>query len=84
LANERADLRDFCAWLGELRDRSLFYAFHRRAWESREELDLLIGCFEGGTTPYRPDSHFPSTLRGGMVVRLQRLLKQHEAGTFTP
>jgi hypothetical protein len=52
--------------------------------EGREELDLLIGYFEGGTTPYRSDSHLPGTFRGGMVARLQRLSKQHEDRTFTP
>ena len=77
-------LRDFCARLAELRDRSLFYALHRRAWELREELDLLIGYFDSEMTPYRSDSHLPGTFRGGIVARLQRLLTQHENGTFTP
>jgi protein O-GlcNAcase/histone acetyltransferase len=77
-------LRDFCARLAELRDRSLFYALHRRAWELREELDLLIRYFQSETTPFHSDSHLPGTFRGGMVARLQRLLKQHADGTFTP
>ena len=45
---------------------------------------IAIGYFEGGTTPYRSDSHLPGTFRGGMVARLQRLSKQHEDRTFTP
>lgn len=52
--------------------------------EGREELDLLIGYFEGGPTSYRSDSHLPGTFRGGMVARLQRLSKQHEDRPFTP
>jgi len=78
-------LRDFCARLNELRDRSLFYALSRRAWELREELDLLIGYFEhrgGDASRYHSDSHLPGTFRGGTVARLQRLLTQQPDGTF--
>ena len=77
-------LRDFCARLADLRTRSLFYALHRRAWELREELDLLIRHFESNSTPLRSDAHLPGTFRGGIVARLQRLLKQNEDGTFSP
>jgi beta-N-acetylglucosaminidase-like protein len=78
-------LRDFCGRMAELRDRRLFYALSRRVWELREELDLLIGFFERKDVrvPYRPGSHLPGTYRGGMVARLQRILKQHSDGTFT-
>ena len=77
-------LRDFCARLPELRDRKLYYALFRRAWELREELDLLIRYSESPNRPYRPDSHLPGTFRGGMVARLQHLLKQQQDGAFTP
>jgi len=83
-----ARLRTFCARVTELRDRSLFYALSRRVWELREELDLLeqfvrFKC-EGKGGAFRSDSHLPGTYRGGMVVRLQRLLVQQPAGEFRP
>ena len=83
-----ARLRTFCARMTELHDRSLFYALSRRAWELREELDLLeqfvqFKC-EGKNAPFRSDSHLPGTYRGGMVVRLQRLLVQQLDGAFKP
>jgi hypothetical protein len=83
-----ARLRTFCTRMSELRDRSLFYALSRRVWELREELDLLeqfvrFKCeVKGGAL--RSDSHLPGTYRGGMVVRLQRLLVQQLDGTFKP
>ena len=81
-------LRTFCARMTELRDRSLFYALSRRVWELREELDLLeqfirFKC-DGKGDAFRPDSHLPGTCRGGMVVRLQRLLVQEPDGEFKP
>jgi hypothetical protein len=81
-AVEACRLRDFCARLAELHDRSLFYALHRRAWELREELDLLITYFKNETTPFRSDSHSPGTFRGGIVARLQRILGQQADGSF--
>lgn len=83
-------LRELCARLTELRHRPLFYALSRRVWELREELDLLerfIAAKSGGKTPGAPcrsDFHLPGTYRGGMVPKLQRLLAQHQDGTFTP
>jgi protein O-GlcNAcase/histone acetyltransferase len=82
-----ARLRDFCARLTDLRDRPLFHALWRRSWELREELDLLAryvtaAAHGGGTV--RSDFHLPSTYRGGMVPRLQRLLAQRLDGTFVP
>jgi protein O-GlcNAcase/histone acetyltransferase len=81
-------LRTFCARITDLRDRSLFYALSRRAWELREELDLLeqyvrFKCDEKAVE-FRPDSHLPGTYRGGLVARLQRLLVQQSDGKFTP
>jgi protein O-GlcNAcase/histone acetyltransferase len=81
-------LRDFCARLGELRDRPLFYALHRRAWELREELDLLMGYIrrkagDAGAV-HHSDFHQPGTYRGGMASRLQRLLNARPDGAFEP
>lgn len=73
-----ARLKNFCARLAELKDRELFYALWRRAWELREELDLLEKF------PAASDFHLPGTYRGGFVPRLQRLLKQEADGTFSP
>lgn len=72
-----ARLKQFCAELTELKDRELFYALWRRAWELREELDLLEKF------PAASDFHLPGTYRGGFVPRLQRLLKQNSDGSFS-
>jgi len=79
-------LRDLCARVTELRDRSLFHALSRRAWDLREEMDLIeqyvrFKC-EGKSGVFRSDSHLPGTYRGGMVARLQRLLIQQPDGAF--
>ena len=68
-------LRDFCARVAELKDRSLFHALSKRVWDLREELDLLIGYFsrKERTDPYRSDLHLPGTYRGGMVARAASL-----------
>jgi len=90
IRNQLARLRTFCARLAELRERPLFYALSRRAWELREELDLLDRYveFQSGRNPTGPgftsDFHLPDTYRGGIVPQLQRLLRQHSDGTFTP
>jgi len=84
-----ARLRDVCARLAGLEDRSLFWALSRRVWELREELDLLLGYIRlqsdrgAAGAPARSDFHLPGTYRGGFVARLQRLLEQHPDGTFT-
>jgi hypothetical protein len=72
----------------ELRDRPLFHALSRRVWELREELDLLDRYVEQklpglDDTPVTSDFHLEGTYRGGMVVRLERLLVQRSDGTFT-
>lgn len=87
---EAMRLRDVCSRLATLRDRALFHALHRRVWDLREELDLLVRGVEarlrGGDAdePFRSDFHLPGTYRGGIVARLQGLLVQHDDGTFTP
>ena len=87
---QAARLREFCVRLTELRHRPLFYALSRRAWELREELDLLDRYVEfesgGGSADAacRSDFHLPGTYRGGMVARLQRLLDQRPDGAFAP
>ena len=87
--DEASRLRDLCARLATLHDRPLFHALSRRVWELREELDLLLRAVEarlaraGEPGAIRSDFHLPGTYRGGMVVRLQRLLTPHEDGSFT-
>jgi protein O-GlcNAcase / histone acetyltransferase len=82
-------LREVCARLIALTNRSLFHALHRRIWELREELDLLEGYLsfkarrEKGA-PFRSDSHLFGAWRGGMVARLQRLLPMQPDGVFAP
>ncbi len=81
---EVARLRDFCARLTELRDRPLFYALSRRAWELREELDLLDRYLASPARAVASDFHLPGTWRGGFVPRLQRLLAPQSDGSFAP
>jgi hypothetical protein len=88
VTRQAARVRDVCARVADLRDRPLFYALGRRAWELREEMDLLLACLRSKHAdrgaPCRSDFHLPGTYRGGTVARLQRLLTQREDGTFVP
>jgi protein O-GlcNAcase/histone acetyltransferase len=81
-------LKGFCARLADLGDRPLFHAVHRRAWELREELDLLLGYVRAKQADpdadFRSDFHLPGTYRGGIVAQLQRLLACRPDGTFRP
>lgn len=83
-------LRDFCARLAELKDRPLFYALSRRIWELREELDLLLHYAAarsdgtGSAVAFHSDFHLAQTYRGGLVARLQGLLRQDPDGGLGP
>ena len=72
--------------LTELLDRELFYAWSRRAWELKEELQLMEGFVTkkkaGEQTP-NVESHLPGTYRGGMLANLQSLLAIDEQGRFS-
>jgi hypothetical protein len=76
--------------LTELRRRELFYAWSRRAWELKEELQLFEAWLSARSA--QPDAeplfvsegHLPATYRGGIVARLQRLLEMDERGMFRP
>jgi hypothetical protein len=72
-------LKEFCARLAELKNRKLFYALSRRAWELREEMDLLERYLNGDRSS---DFHLPGTFRGGFVARIQKLLRQKKDGSF--
>ncbi len=79
-------LREICARMTDLRHRPLFHALSRRLWELREEMDLLERVVGQGISgdPWRSDFHLPGTYRGGLAVRLQRLLDAQPEGTFVP
>ena len=83
-----ARLRDACARIADLRDRRLFAAWSRRAWELREECDLMVKFLEWNLAPatrgqpFHSDFHQPLTYRGGMVPSFQRLLLMQKDGTF--
>ena len=76
--------------LTELRERELFYAWSRRAWELKEQLQLVAeflakkksgaDCRDG----YLLESYLPGTWQGGLVARLQRLLPMDGRGRFRP
>jgi protein O-GlcNAcase/histone acetyltransferase len=76
----------FCSRLADLRDRPLFYALHRRIWELREELDLLLEYVrttrETPNAVFQSNQHLPGTYRGGTVARLQHLLRFRPDGAF--
>ena len=70
----------------QLINRELFYAWSRRIWELREEVDLIrdflswkkqTSDVSGG---FLSETHLPKTYRGGIVADLQRLLVQDEVG----
>ena len=83
-------LRDFCSRLATLSDRPLFHALSRRAWDLREELDLVVRGIgarlrsDDGQVAFTSDFHLPLQYRGGTAARLQRLLEQQTDGTFVP
>lgn len=71
--------------LTQLDDRELFYAWSRRIWELREDLDLLVQFFkqqQAGAVPARVKSehHLPGTYRGGFVAKLQQKLFMKPTG----
>jgi protein O-GlcNAcase/histone acetyltransferase len=76
--------------LTELRHRELFYAWSRRAWDLKEEMQLFDlwltarqqhpDALEG----YASEAHLPGTCRGGLLARMQRLLPLGDDGRFRP
>jgi protein O-GlcNAcase/histone acetyltransferase len=66
-------LRAFCAALTELRHRPLFHSLSRRAWELREQLELLdrIAAIQAGG-----GGQVPAISHRGMVARLEHLIAQ--------
>jgi protein O-GlcNAcase/histone acetyltransferase len=77
LVHEIARLKAFCGRLTNLHDRRLFGALCRRAWELREELDLVERMvrarLDGTSPPVRPSLDQPGTYRGSFLARLERL-----------
>jgi hypothetical protein len=76
--------------MSDLCERPLFHALSRRAWDLREELDLLERYIEFKSEPMhhdlpcRLDSHLPGTYRGGFTARLQSLLVLLPDGALVP
>ncbi len=71
--------------LTQLRDRELFYAWCRRAWDLKEELQLIEGYIaqkKSGRETADVETHLPGTYRGGMIARLQGLLTMDANGRF--
>ena len=70
--------------LTELHDRELFYAWSRRIWELREELELVhdFAKHKKDGKAFVSETHLPSTCRGGIVASLQRRLIMNDDGSF--
>jgi len=74
--------------LSQLNDRELFYAWSRRIWDLKEELDLISDFAKAkkngdlGDDGFASESHLRSTCRGGFVANLQRRLKMNDQGRF--
>jgi protein O-GlcNAcase/histone acetyltransferase len=72
--------------LTELRDRALFAAWSRRAWELKEELLLIAGTLaqkKAGRNigdGIELDHCLPGTFRGGLLTQLKRVLSINEEG----
>jgi protein O-GlcNAcase/histone acetyltransferase len=70
--------------LTQLTDRDLFYAWSRRVWELKEELDLIkdfLARKKAGADERAgidSETHLPGTYRGGLVAKLQRRLAMGE------
>jgi protein O-GlcNAcase/histone acetyltransferase len=62
--------------LTELRDRDLFDAWSRYAWQLKEELQQIAMRLEqkkAGRTPFDPDPQLPKQLLGGTLAKLERM-----------
>jgi hypothetical protein len=74
--------------LSQLRDRELFYAWSRRIWDLREELDLISDFAQAKRdgrlidNGFASETHLPMTCRGGFVANLQRRLRMDEHDRF--
>lgn len=74
--------------LTQLKDRDLFYAWSRRAWELKEELEVIQGILkrklagDDDATGIPSETHLPGTYRGGIVAQLQRELLMDQSGRF--
>ena len=85
-ANER--IQKLFDKLTQLRDRELFYAWSRRAWELKEEMDLVATYLQqrrdgaDAAEGIGSESHRPETYRGGFVAKLQGLLPMSPDGKF--
>jgi protein O-GlcNAcase / histone acetyltransferase len=83
-----ARLRGICGRVADLRDRALFQALSRRTWELREEMDLIERYIAAKrrdpVAQVQSDFHRPGTYRGGMVARLQHLLRLSPDGLVAP
>lgn len=70
----------------ELSNRELFYAWSRRIWELREEMDLVKDYLSwkkvGGDVAigFVSETHLAGTYRGGIAAEMQRLLSFDEQG----
>lgn len=76
-----------CERLTEVHHREIFYALHRRSWELKEELQLLLGAVDwcerhGSLDGFASDFHRPPTYRGGFTRRLESLLVPQADGSF--
>ena len=71
-----------------LRDRELFYAWSRRAWELKEQLHLIRGFLDRKkagsdlSAGIPVESYLPGTYLGGVPAKMQELLEMDAKGRF--
>ncbi|MEX2167846.1 MAG: beta-N-acetylglucosaminidase domain-containing protein [Pirellulales bacterium] len=76
--------------LTELRDREMFYAWSRRGWELKEELQVLDAALAykkaGGDIEvgFELGTHLPGTYRGGLLAKMERLIEMDAQGFVRP
>lgn len=76
--------------LTELHDRELFYAWSRRGWELKEELQVLDAVLAhkkaGGDLAlgFELATHLPGTYRGGLLAKIERYLEIDAQGFVRP
>ena len=80
LAARERELRDAYVRVTELRDRELAYALYARAWDLKEEAEVLARYAAAGRGAFCRPEALANTYRTGILDDLQRLLPLDDRG----